>query len=78
MKKARVLLAAIGLFAVIGGTVAFRAQYGSVGTLFCTFIYGSRPTPIRAYVTTTIGVARYCTTTSTGLGYNYTIVTISG
>jgi hypothetical protein len=66
MKKAKVFLAAIGLLAVIGGTVAFRAEYSRGGNLFCTTIYNSFATNQTKYSTTVlVGSGRYCTSTST-------------
>jgi len=62
MNKAKVLLSAIGLLAVVGGTVAFKAKKGFEGKLFCTFVRGAVVTSVTRWSTDPIGVARYCTT----------------
>ncbi|MCF6407103.1 hypothetical protein L3C95_29680 [Chitinophaga filiformis] len=64
MNKAKVLLSAIGLLAVVGGTVAFKAKKGFNGNLLCTYERGSVVTSITRWSTTMtpFGVARYCTT----------------
>ncbi|SDG26835.1 hypothetical protein [Chitinophaga filiformis] len=62
MNKAKVLLSAIGLLAVIGGTIAFKAEKGFNGSLFCTYTRGAIATTITRWSTSPFGVARYCTT----------------
>jgi hypothetical protein len=62
MNKAKILLSAIGLLAVVGGTIAFKAEKKFNGTLFCTYTRGHIPTTVTRWSTSVIGVARYCTT----------------
>jgi hypothetical protein len=62
MKKAKILLFAIGLLSVVGGTVAFKASHKFNGPLFCTFTRGAIPTTATRWSTSVVGVARYCTT----------------
>lgn len=64
MNKAKVLLSAIGLLAVVGGTVAFKAKKGFDGSLVCTYQRNAVVTAITRWSTTLtpFGVARYCTT----------------
>jgi hypothetical protein len=62
MKSAKIMLSAIGLLAVVGGTIAFKAKHGFNGNLFCTFTRGAIPTTVTRWSTSVVGVARYCTT----------------
>ena len=54
MKKAKIMLGAIILFAVVGGAVAFKAKSNSFGSTVTLFSYTSSNT-IPAY--TAVGVA---------------------
>lgn len=62
MNKAKILLSAIGLLAVVGGTIAFKAEKRFNGNLFCTYTRGAVPTTVTRWSTSIFGVARYCTT----------------
>ena len=72
MKKANIILSAIGLLSVVGGALAFKAQHRFTGQLLCyttvgTFINGSSgPKTYRANLITrytTVGGVKtlFCT-----------------
>jgi hypothetical protein len=64
MKKAKIMLASIALFAVIGGAFAFKAHNAYNASLFCAST--TTVLPVGSYVVnTTLGVTKYCTFIST-------------
>ena len=67
MKKAKILLTAIGIFAIVGGALAFKANRGAV--VFCSTgmgVAGRCDIPVVDATLTTAGQAikGYCTTHS--------------
>lgn len=62
MKKARLLMAAIGVFTIVGGTLAFKAQRGSF--LYCTAELGTKGTLLTNWTITASspGLTATCTT----------------
>lgn len=58
MKKARLLLAAIAITSIVGGSLAFKAAHRSAVTVFVTYTYGQRAyqTFEDAYVTAATAV----------------------
>jgi hypothetical protein len=68
MKKAKIMLTALAVLAVVGGALAFKAQKTLAGTFRCLTV-ASEPTttftlagcPNQPYVTTLIGNWAYCT-----------------
>jgi len=64
MKKAKIMLTALGLFAVVGGALAFKANMRT-GNLFCSTTTSSA-CPVKAVTTTpAAGVILYCTDVAT-------------
>lgn len=71
MKKANIILSAIGLLSVIGGALAFKAQNRFSGQLFCyttvgsavgtARIYKAVPFPAARYTTDQLGTTLFCT-----------------
>ncbi|HEY1200077.1 MAG TPA: hypothetical protein VGE79_03800 [Niastella sp.] len=59
MKKAKILLTAIAVFAVVGGAMAFKARVGH--TIYTTAIAGQPGAPVAATTTTTGAVKVYVT-----------------
>ena len=61
MKKAKIILTAMGIMAIVGGTLAFKAHKSYNGFLRCTFT--TIPTnicPMTLYTTTIVGVPALC------------------
>ncbi|SFW90184.1 hypothetical protein [Chitinophaga sancti] len=66
MKKANIILSAIGLLSVIGGALAFKAQHRFSGTLFCYTTVGNisgvfAPVLTTRYTTTSPKGTLFCT-----------------
>jgi len=87
MKKAKIVLSAIALFAVVGGALAFKANKFGLGTMYYAGtstittavggpVYYIATTNQKDYVTTNIGNATLfyqATTTVTKPGITYTV-----
>jgi hypothetical protein len=58
MNKVRILIAALGLVVVAGGTFAFRARTTN-GTLFCTSVANGNTTT-QPYTVSPSGNLRFC------------------
>ena len=63
MKRAKIMLASIAIFAVIGGAFAFRAHNAYGSSLFCAST--TTVLPVGSYTVSPAGVAKYCTFIST-------------
>lgn len=62
MKKAKVMLTAITISALLGGLLAFKVQKGlKNGNLFCTTRNGDIATSTIPYVVDPLGTIVYCT-----------------
>jgi hypothetical protein len=70
MKKARIALTAIALFAVIGGALAIKAKYTSIIYTAPASTTTGVATPATA-TTSSVGVRVYWTNVSTDLATNY-------
>ena len=76
MKKARIMLSAIAVFAIVGGALAFKAHNAYHGNLFCTAVKDTKPTSITTYTITNVpGITLYCTTATTLEATTSTLVT---
>lgn len=69
MKKANIILSAIGLLSVVGGALAFKAQHRFTGRLLCYTTVGSDIGPSHTYkaingvryTTDALGTTLFCT-----------------
>ena len=61
MKKAKIMLSAIGLLSIIGGALAFKAQHRNA-PFFCTRIFNATGYINCSYTTTQGNFKLYCST----------------
>lgn len=61
MKKSQILLSLIGLFALVGGSYAFKIQKRYLGLYFCTAVYTCTAKFNTLYTTIAGNVTLYCT-----------------
>lgn len=64
MKKAKIMLSAIGLLSVVAGAVAFKAQHRFSGSYFCTGIKTTATIKFGTYTTNAalpVTVTLFCT-----------------
>jgi hypothetical protein len=77
MKKAKIMLSAIAIFAIVGGALAFNAKRTAVA-YYIAPDFGALPTLTLTHaitMPTTFSVRTYYTLTPTATAINYSVVT---